>query len=167
MLTVPPQKSDPANPSITAQIDKTPSQSTKTTNAIVDIIGGRSSALSAAGASIPRVDSSESVTGRFSGLRTANQTTETTTLKPPAKPRAKAGGGFGALLKSKPKKLSTLEKSRMDWNSHVAEAGDEVKEELEANRRGGGYIEKVEFLGRVSDRLEETLDSAKGGKRKR
>ena len=49
----------------------------------------------------------------------------------------------------------------------LEDGGEEVKEELEANRRGGGYIEKVEFLGRVNDRLEESIDSAKGSKRKR
>lgn len=113
----------------------------------------------------PRLDSSSSITNQFSDLKTGNGSAAG--LKPPAKPRPKTGGGFGALLKAKPKKLSTLEKSRMDWNSHVDSAGNEMKDELEANRRGGGYIEKVEFLGRVSERVEETLDNAKGSKRKR
>lgn len=55
----------------------------------------------------------------------------------------------------------------MDWNTHVTSEGDIMKEELDANRRSGGYIEKVEFLGRVSERMEDAFESVKGGKRKR
>ncbi|TDL19577.1 hypothetical protein BD410DRAFT_791959 [Rickenella mellea] len=69
---------------------------------------------------------------------------------------------------SKPKKLSTLDKSAMDWRAHVeAEAETGIKDELEANRRGGGFIEKVEFLDRVGQRKEELFDEAKSAKRKR
>jgi len=71
------------------------------------------------------------------------------------------------LNKSKPKKLSTLEKSRLDWSSHVEESGTDMKDELEANRKSGGYIEKMEFLGRVGERMERKGDEEKGGKRKR
>jgi hypothetical protein len=80
-----------------------------------------------------------------------------------ARPR---GGGLKALVNAEPKKLSTLDKSKMDWESHVESSGADMKDELEANRRGGGYIEKVEFLGRVGERLTTKLESAKG-KRKR
>ncbi|KAL7285838.1 hypothetical protein ACG7TL_000947 [Trametes sanguinea] len=56
------------------------------------------------------------------------------------------------------KKLTTLDKSAMDWRAHVEgeAAASGVKDELEANRRGGGYLEKVEFLQRVEARKEET-----------
>ncbi|KAF8318721.1 hypothetical protein DL93DRAFT_2164899 [Clavulina sp. PMI_390] len=113
---------------------------------------------------LPRVDSSASVTSQLSGLKTE---TGPSSGKPAPRPKAKTGGGFGALLKAKPKKMSTLEKSKLDWSTHVEAEGDVVKEELEANRRGGGYVEKVEFLGRVNERREESLENAKGGKRKR
>jgi len=71
---------------------------------------------------------------------------------------------------SKPKKLTTLDKSAMDWRSHVQaeqESGSSIKDELEANRRAGGYLEKVEFLKRVEERKEETLDSLKSNKRRK
>ncbi|KAI0358923.1 hypothetical protein OH77DRAFT_1396505 [Trametes cingulata] len=65
------------------------------------------------------------------------------------------------------KKLTTLDKSAMDWRAHVeGEAETGVKDELEANRRGGGYLEKVEFLQRVEARKEEALDANKGKRRR-
>ncbi|KAF5318459.1 hypothetical protein D9619_010661 [Psilocybe cf. subviscida] len=70
----------------------------------------------------------------------------------------------------KAKKLTTLDKSAMDWKAHLqaqTEVGSSVKDELEANRRGGGYLEKVEFLKRVEDRKEDSLESLKGAKRRR
>ncbi|KAJ7598564.1 bucentaur or craniofacial development-domain-containing protein [Mycena floridula] len=66
---------------------------------------------------------------------------------------------------TKPKKLSTLDKSAMDWRSHLAET--DMKDELEANRRGGGYLEKVEFLNRVDDRKSSVFDANKSSKRRR
>ncbi|KIK70252.1 hypothetical protein GYMLUDRAFT_67493 [Collybiopsis luxurians FD-317 M1] len=68
------------------------------------------------------------------------------------------------------KKLTVLEKSAMDWNAHVSEKDSKMmKDELEANRKqgGGGYLEKVEFLDRVSERRENLLDPNKNGKRRR
>lgn len=57
----------------------------------------------------------------------------------------------------------------MDWKAHVqAEQGKVgLQDELEANRRGGGYLEKVEFLQRVEERKEGTLEALKSGKRRR
>ncbi len=55
----------------------------------------------------------------------------------------------------------------MDWNAHLhSEEAQGFKDDLELNRRGGGYLEKVEFLDRVGDRLEESISSLKN-KRKR
>ena len=65
------------------------------------------------------------------------------------------------------KKLTTLDKSAMDWRAHVqGDAPAELKDELDAHRRGGGYLEKVEFLQRVEARKEEVLDASKGKRRR-
>ena len=71
------------------------------------------------------------------------------------------------------KRLTTLEKSALDWKAHVGiddtPAGGEsgLASELEANRRGGGYLEKVEFLQRVEDRKNQALEAKKEHKRRR
>ncbi|KAI0320489.1 bucentaur or craniofacial development-domain-containing protein [Amylostereum chailletii] len=85
----------------------------------------------------------------------------------PRKPKVQLGD-IPTTSVQKAKKLSTLEKSAMDWKSHVTSEGDpHMKDELDANRRGGGYLEKVEFLGRVGERREQVLESSKGTKRRR
>jgi len=68
------------------------------------------------------------------------------------------------------KRLTTLEKSALDWKAHVdtSAAGESrLVSELEANRRGGGYLEKVEFLQRVEDRKNQALEANKDHKRRR
>jgi hypothetical protein len=56
----------------------------------------------------------------------------------------------------------------MDWRTHLdAESESGVKDELEANRRGGGYLEKVEFMKRVEQRKEGALQAIKDGKQRR
>ena len=76
----------------------------------------------------------------------------------------------------KPKKLTTLEKSAMDWRAHVdAESvdiggggvGGSMRDELEANRRAGGYLEKVDFLDRVGARREEIFERERSVKRRK
>ncbi|KAL1410214.1 hypothetical protein Q8F55_004219 [Vanrija albida] len=49
------------------------------------------------------------------------------------------------------KKMTTLEKSQMDWNSHMA-TNVAVSDEIAAHRRSGGYLEKKAFLERVDER---------------
>ncbi|KZS97208.1 hypothetical protein SISNIDRAFT_547250 [Sistotremastrum niveocremeum HHB9708] len=84
----------------------------------------------------------------------------------PAKPGPrKPKTVLGAIPNTKPKKLTTLDKSAMDWKAHVNE-DEGTKDELEANRRGGGYLEKVEFLERVEERKEAGREAA-GSKRRR
>ncbi|KAJ3781008.1 bucentaur or craniofacial development-domain-containing protein [Lentinula aff. detonsa] len=90
----------------------------------------------------------------------------------PRKPKITLGEipGSSSGSRSRPTKLTTLEKSAMDWRSHISEQDSvALKDELEANRKqgGGGYLEKVEFLERVSERRENLLDASKSGKRRR
>lgn len=68
----------------------------------------------------------------------------------------------------KGKRLTTLEKSTLDWNAHANAPGEpELAAELEANRRGGGYLERVEFLQRVDDRKNQALEAGRDHKRRR
>ncbi|KAH9891137.1 bucentaur or craniofacial development-domain-containing protein [Cubamyces lactineus] len=124
---------------------------------------------SAAAAATPSADtpSSSATPGN-----TSTSTGTSATAKPPGKrpgPR-KPKTTLAPIPKKQPaKKLSTLDKSAMDWRAHVegaAATGSTVKDELEANRRGGGYLEKVEFLQRVEARKEEVLDASKGKRRR-
>lgn len=63
--------------------------------------------------------------------------------------------------------MSTLDKSAMDWRAHVNAAPPDMKDELDANRRGGGYLEKVEFLKRVDERKDDAMEANKSTKRRR
>ncbi|KAG6915542.1 hypothetical protein DXG01_011007 [Tephrocybe rancida] len=95
----------------------------------------------------------------------------------PAKPATKRPGprkskvtlaAIPTVSTQRAKKLSTLDKSAMDWQAHVRASGESgLKDELDANRRGGGYLEKVEFLNRVEGRREEVIEASKGSKRRR
>ena len=72
-----------------------------------------------------------------------------------------------------PTALTTLDKSALDWRSHVqSHTGDSnqaapLRDELDANRRGGGYLEKVAFMQRVEQRREGLLEAGRGGRRRR
>jgi hypothetical protein len=60
--------------------------------------------------------------------------------------------------------------SALDWKAHVDTSGEpELASELEANRRGagGGYLDKVEFLQRVGDRMGQAFEANKDHKRRR
>ncbi|TYJ53536.1 hypothetical protein B9479_005805 [Cryptococcus floricola] len=64
----------------------------------------------------------------------------------------------------KGKKMTTLEKSQMDWKSHTS-SSTKMEDELAANRRSGGYLANRDFLDRVGERKSETYDQQ--GTRKR
>ncbi|TFK88519.1 hypothetical protein K466DRAFT_598555 [Polyporus arcularius HHB13444] len=124
-----------------------------------------------ASAQAPAGDPSTSQAG-LAASAAVTSATSAAPVKPPAKrsgPR-KAKSKLADIPSSKKepiKKLTTLDKSAMDWRAHVeGESSQPIKEELDANRRGGGYLEKVEFLQRVEARKEEVLDASKGKRRR-
>ncbi|KAF8965088.1 bucentaur or craniofacial development-domain-containing protein [Flammula alnicola] len=116
----------------------------------------------------PFISQNAPVTLQRRQRKTASAPTKPPNKRPgPRKPKVSLAPLPGS---AKAKKLTTLDKSAMDWRTHLQaeqEAGSSVKDELEANRRGGGYLEKVEFLKRVEERKEENLDSLKSNKRRK
>ncbi|KAL8277130.1 hypothetical protein RQP46_010458 [Phenoliferia psychrophenolica] len=85
--------------------------------------------------------------------------------KPKAAPpkRAKSGGlsSLAASL-SKPAKLNTLEKSKLDWNKFVDK--EDLSDDLTKARKDG-YLEKQDFLSRTDARREEDYDKSKRARR--
>ncbi|CAK9783992.1 unnamed protein product [Cutaneotrichosporon oleaginosum] len=63
------------------------------------------------------------------------------------------------------KKMTTLEKSQMDWTSHLSKSKS-IEDELAANRKSGGYLEKQAFLDRVGERRAAGQDAAKSSRRR-
>ncbi|KAJ1069544.1 hypothetical protein K5549_006128 [Capra hircus] len=76
---------------------------------------------------------------------------------PPAGSGLKRSSGMSSLLgkiRAKKQKMSTLEKSKLDWESFKEEEG--IGEELAIHNRGKeGYIERKAFLDRVDHRQFE------------
>ncbi|XP_075997917.1 craniofacial development protein 1 [Genypterus blacodes] len=72
-------------------------------------------------------------------------------------PSAKRPAGMSSLLNrigGKKQKMSTLEKSKMDWDAFKSEEG--ISEELAIHNRGrDGYVERKNFLERVDHRQFE------------
>jgi len=131
---------------------------------------GSTSAPLIASSSIPEASSS-TVSPSPNEPTPPSQPTSSTSLHKPKKKPGPRKSKITPLVptSSKPKKLTTLDKSAMDWRSHVEteQPASGLKDDLEANRRGGGYLEKVEFLKRVEERKEEAFESSKSGKRRR
>ena len=60
----------------------------------------------------------------------------------------------GGTKRKKDVKLNTVEKSKLDWEQEVERQG--LREELEkAEKSGGSYLGRMEFLGRAEDVREE------------
>ncbi|XP_065808377.1 craniofacial development protein 1 isoform X1 [Labrus bergylta] len=76
---------------------------------------------------------------------------------PPPGPSVKRPAGMSSLLSrfgGKKQKMSTLEKSKMDWDAFKSEEG--ITEELAIHNRGReGYVERKNFLERVDHRQFE------------
>lgn len=80
-----------------------------------------------------------------------------------------------------------MQKSALDWRAHVqgtasgshpgsdsdsrvgnGDAGSQsLADELERNRRGGGYLERVAFLDRVGARREELFEEGRSKRRRK
>ncbi|WVF66711.1 hypothetical protein IAT40_001453 [Kwoniella sp. CBS 6097] len=94
-------------------------------------------------------------------LQFASATTPAPAVKPKPKgpvrrkPRQSLETMSAALDKGK--KMTTLEKSQMDWKSHTSTTNG-MADELAANRKGGGYLEKRDFLDRVGERRSGAFD---------
>ncbi|KAI4161229.1 MAG: hypothetical protein LQ342_005020 [Letrouitia transgressa] len=57
-------------------------------------------------------------------------------------------------------KLNTVEKSKLDWATHVDKEG--LKDELDdAEKAKGGYLGRMEFLGRSEAKREEEMKNAR------
>lgn len=90
----------------------------------------------------------------------------TPSSRPQPGPRRKKGSSLAALsaaVTSKPTKLNTLEKSKLDWDQfkgNSSQLSQHELDELENQTRGGGkglgdmkgYLERRDFLDRVKDR---------------
>jgi hypothetical protein len=56
----------------------------------------------------------------------------------------------------------------MDWKSYVSsDQGKDVEDDLASNRKGGGYLEKKDFLMRVEERKNDVLEGSQASKRRR
>lgn len=92
-------------------------------------------------------------------LKTEAQPTATSSLSSSANPSTllkRPPGGLNSLLSklNKKPKLSTLEKSKLDWDGFKQKEG--ITEELQIHNRGkDGYLERVAFLERTDQRQYE------------
>jgi len=118
-----------------------------------------------------------------SGASNQNTTSATSNLPTPAalvdpklvpKPKPRGPRKSKLVLPSLPtpsqhkaEKLTTLDKSSMDWKAHISSDSAATKDELETNRRSGGYLGRVEFLQRVSERKDYILEETQAKKRRR
>lgn len=95
----------------------------------------------------------------------ANAAAATTTTRPSvlskigagtAKPKAGGGKLLAGVLGPKPKKMSTLDKSKLDWQSFRAKNTDGLADSLDkAKKSGDGYLAQQAFLARADARQYE------------
>lgn len=98
--------------------------------------------------------------------------TETKPVVPSSKkpltfpPASKSGGGLGSILNQlgKKNKISTLEKTKLDWNSFKQSEG--IQEELQTHNKGkDGFLERRDFLERTDVRQFEIEKSLRQSRR--
>jgi len=98
----------------------------------------------------------------------AARATSATAQKPGLRRPKKRVSIFGnkdaaAAQEGKAPKLTTLEKSKLDWAAHVDEEG--IVEELEEHKKAkSGYLSRMDFLGRMDEKREGELKERKGQK---
>ncbi|XP_047516772.1 nucleolar GTP-binding protein 2 isoform X2 [Pieris napi] len=71
-------------------------------------------------------------------------------------PKARSAGGLSSIVGqlNKKNKLSTLEKSKLDWNTYKREEG--IEEEITSHNKGkSGYLDRQDFLSRADVRQYE------------
>jgi Bucentaur or craniofacial development. len=71
---------------------------------------------------------------------------------------------FLSMNSNKKQKLSTLEKSRLDWASFVDKR--KIVDDLKIHNKGG-FLDKQEFLGRIQNKRDEHYQKAKEADRQR
>ncbi|KZV94924.1 hypothetical protein EXIGLDRAFT_672637 [Exidia glandulosa HHB12029] len=123
----------------------------------------------AAESTVPSSPASAPAEPPSAGPSTASATSDPAPAppKPRPGPRKRKTVLMDPTSKPKPKKLSTLDKSALDWQAHVSST-DGLRDDLDAARRSGdGYLDRVEFLERVDERrgaeLEKVLAKRKRG----
>lgn len=85
----------------------------------------------------------------------ARTATATAPQKTPIRRPLKRASNFdsGSLhANAKAQKMNTLDKSKLDWAGFVDQEG--IKDELDRQGKGGGYVDRQAFLGRVDERRE-------------
>ncbi|KAJ1025116.1 hypothetical protein NDA16_002622 [Ustilago loliicola] len=124
------------------------------------------SSTTSTAASSPPTASPASCSAPITSTASKSSPTVAPASRPAPGPRRKKGSSLAALsaaATSKPTKLNTLEKSKLDWNQFKgssAQLSQQELDELENQTRGGGkglgdmkgYLERKDFLDRVKHR---------------
>ncbi|ODV77353.1 BCNT-domain-containing protein [Suhomyces tanzawaensis NRRL Y-17324] len=130
---------------------------------LVDADSAEAKAYLNSTASITRVPGQKTIRSHVTVLRTIPGTTEPTELKIKLK-RPSLIDKFLSTYGSKKQKLSTLEKSRLDWASFVDKR--DIADELKLHGKAG-YLDRQDFLGRVQDKRDIEYQKAKDLERQR
>ncbi|CAD0200905.1 unnamed protein product [Chrysodeixis includens] len=89
-------------------------------------------------------------------IKTADSPLAASAVDGPSRGRPGLGGGLSGVLGqlNKKNKLSTLEKSKLDWSTYKQDEG--IDEEIQSHNKGrNGYLERRDFLERADVRQYE------------